>query len=136
MWLFEDSKHIYWQADVDDMFSKIVQCSSQATYTYAYYPEFDTISHDFGNASQEASDMYDVLDQKIQKLRNQLDDRTCLMISSDHGFMDQSDDKNLILGDKVLDYLMSPPYGERRYVYFDVASRFEAEFLTYMSIHI
>lgn len=118
IWIFEHGNDMYWYDDsnMDDICINIQNSTKKNTYTYAYYHQFDTDSHKYGNWSPEVADLYTQLEQKIQTLRASLDDRTCLMISSDHGFMDQDDEKNLILWDEVLNYLTTPPYGERRYV--------------------
>lgn len=134
--LFEHGNDLYGYDDttLDDFFVKIKESAEEEShmYTYAYYPHFDADSHLYGNWSDEVAELYTQLDQKIQTLRSSLDSRTCLMISSDHGFMDQVDDKILVLGDEVLSYLTTPPYGSHRYVYLDVDQREETTFLEYI----
>lgn len=75
--------------DIDDMFKKIIEYSSDKTkkYIYAYYTDPDALLHEFGNDSKEVIDCIKMLNDKskeyIEKLKNSL-----VIITADHGHTD------------------------------------------------
>ena len=54
------------------------------------------------------------------------------MVSADHGFMDVTEEKTIMLDKDILDCLSMPPAGESRYGYFYVVAEREKEFETKM----
>jgi len=89
-------------------------------YIYAYWPGFDAIAHEYGIASRQAKQHFEVLDQSFATLLDQLAGTdTVLMLSSDHGFIDSPKERQIQMAKHpdLKDCLMMPLCGEPRLSY-------------------
>ena len=100
---------------------------------YAYWPEFDSLAHHHGVASEAVRTQLASIDQAIADLAESLaGSDTLLLVTADHGFVDTTPERTLRLSDHpdLADTLMMPLCGEPRlsfcYVHPERAQRFEA----------
>lgn len=105
----------------------------QRSYTYAYWPEYDSISHTFGSESEEAIKHLKQLDETFEQLLSMLKGtQTKLIVTADHGFIDSPDAQTIHLHEHppLAETLAVPLCGEPRlafcYVHADRAEQFEA----------
>lgn len=77
--------------DADEFFARIrALCTSGGRkYIYAYWDEPDSLMHDTGCRSQEANAYIRMLEEKTERLADELSD-TLLIITADHGHLDVS----------------------------------------------
>lgn len=73
----------------DDLFDNIKNiCSKQGKqFIYCYYPDPDSTMHEYGVSSKEAKEVISCLNNKIEKLYNEVDD-TLFIVTADHGQVD------------------------------------------------
>ncbi len=104
---------------------------SNGGYVYAYYPFFDTCSHDYGCESEEAIDEFRHVDEAFQRLLERLDaHKVDIVVSADHGFVDSPGELHLDLNTmpEMLSLLTSPLFGERRAAFCRVRHGAETDF--------
>lgn len=72
--------------DIDDMNDQIVNISKndKKNYIYAYYSDPDCMMHITGTDSDEAKEMFSMIDSKFKELCDSLEDSLVIMIA-DHG---------------------------------------------------
>jgi hypothetical protein len=82
---------------------------------YAYWPEFDALSHQHGVGSAEVRAHFDALDAVFGELLARLaGSDTAIVLSADHGFVDCPADEGLELPAELSGLLRFPLCGERR----------------------
>lgn len=99
---------------------KAVKSHNQRKYIYAYWYEFDSISHKNGVNSKKAYNHFKEIDKRLKSLvKNIKNTNTTLIITSDHGFVDSTKKQLIKLEDhpKLKECLTLPLCGERRTVY-------------------
>ncbi len=68
-----------------------VKSGPDPKFVYAYWPEFDTLSHRYGNASTEARAHFQAVDAAFGELMARLSGTDTLVVATaDHGFMDSA----------------------------------------------
>ncbi len=79
-----------------------VKSSSASKFVYAYWPEFDALSHRYGNASAEARAHFGAVDAAFGELLARLAGTDTLVVATaDHGFVDS-------VGADALDFADAP----------------------------
>lgn len=98
----------------------IVAARTSRQYIYAYWPEFDSLAHQYGVGSVEVSRHFADLDGAMTKLLSTLGGSdTLLIITADHGFIDTGPARRIQLADhpRLEETLILPLCGEPRLAY-------------------
>ena len=97
---------------------KAVKSGPEQKFIYAYWPEFDAISHRFGSESTEAGAQFEKIDAAYATLLARLAGTESLVIATaDHGFVDVAPEESLELPATLAAMLRFPLCGERRVAY-------------------
>jgi hypothetical protein len=92
-----------------------VKSGLERKFVYAYWPEFDAISHKHGVASAEARAQLEAIDAAFARLLARLSGTDSLVVATaDHGFMDSAGAEALELPRELAPMLRFPLCGERR----------------------
>lgn len=101
-------------------------------FVYAYFPELDSLSHEYGTASAETAACFAGLDAAFGRfLEDVAGSGSTILVTADHGFIDVQPEQCIDLADHpaLAETLALPLCGERRlaycYVRPDKRSRFE-----------
>jgi hypothetical protein len=100
-------------------------------YVHAYYPHFDSLSHDFGSTSDAARAEFRRIDVAFANLLERLRGLDCeVVVTADHGFTDASEERTVDMDEypQLLAMLECPLWGERRAAFCAVKKGREAEF--------
>lgn len=101
-------------------------------FVYAYWPEFDTLSHRYGNGSAEARAHFKAVDAAFGELMRLLAGTDTLVVATaDHGFVDSVGADALDFADApgLAGLLRYPLCGESRMAFCHVQAGREREFL-------
>ena len=112
---------------------------SNPSYSYAYWPSLDTLSHIHGAHSFESAQHLRELDQAIADLAKRLKGTgTLLLVCADHGFVDTRPETVILLEAHrdLSQTLLLPLCGEPRTVYCYVRNGAEDDFTSYISEHL
>ncbi|MHA1905867.1 MAG: alkaline phosphatase family protein [Candidatus Thorarchaeota archaeon] len=125
-------------SNMSEFFNQIrtAAASSGKSYTHAYWPQLDTISHMLGIQSAEAKDHLYIFDKALQVFVEQLQGtNTTLIITSDHGFCDVVEEKSVFTRDhpKLMESLTLPLCGDTRTAYCYVRPTKVNDFERYVS---
>ncbi len=120
------------------MFTRIrrIVAGRKPSFTYAYWPELDTLGHRHGMESELAVAHLNELDQGVMELVNDIQGRdVCLVITADHGFVDTYDETWVSLSEhpELEQMLVAPLCGEPRAAYCYVDAHRERDFEAYVS---
>jgi predicted AlkP superfamily pyrophosphatase or phosphodiesterase len=126
--------------DLDGMLAELRKLirTPERGYIYAYWPEFDRLSHQFGNASEQVASHFEDLQGGLEQLMDDISaSRTLVLISADHGFIDTDPQRVIDLRDhpQLTACLSLPLSGEPRVAYCYVRPRHEDSFLAYADDH-
>jgi hypothetical protein len=108
---------------LEQFFDSIVNClraTRQPCYTYAYFADYDSISHQHGVESPEADRLLRRFDSAFAAfLQAAAGLDATVLVTADHGFIDSPDDRLIELDDHPLlePMLRLPLCGERRAAY-------------------
>ena len=95
-----------------------VKSGPQKKLVYAYWPEFDALSHQHGVGSAQTRAHFGALDAVFGELLAQLSGSdTLVVLSADHGFIDCPFDEAVELPTGLSSLLRFPLCGERRIAY-------------------
>ncbi|MBT4651434.1 hypothetical protein HOC13_02825 [Candidatus Woesearchaeota archaeon] len=101
-------------------------------YIYAYWPEFDSLCHEYGKTSKEAKEHLKELNLALEKFAKKLKGtNTLLLITADHGQVVTSKKRTIVINKHPLlkECLSAPLCGEPRaaycYVYPNKVQQFE-----------
>lgn len=122
--------------DVDGLVEAVTKGAGQmhaagGGYIHAYYPMFDTISHEFGSTSPQAVEEFRLVDAAFATLLERLKGLDCdVVVTADHGFTDADYERTVNLDDhpQLTAMLECPLWGERRAAFCAVKKGREAEF--------
>jgi hypothetical protein len=120
------------------LFEAIEHCLRHAqgrTYTYAYWPELDSIAHEHGVDSVQACDSLRRFDQGFERLLTVLRGRdVAIVVTGDHGLIDAPADEVIELErhPHLQSRLVRPLCGERRAAYCYVRDEGRAGFEDYV----
>ncbi|MFH1657513.1 MAG: alkaline phosphatase family protein [bacterium] len=122
--------------NLDGFFSQIKKATNshdERKYIFAYWPEFDSLSHEYGINSEEVKKHFWEIDKKISLFIDDIKGtKSTLIITADHGLIDTTKERTIELEDhpKLKECLTLPFCGEARLVYCYVhpskAKQFEA----------
>ena len=105
-----------------------VKSGPEKKFVYAYWPEYDAISHRHGSESAEAFRRFESVDAAFGRLVSKLSGTESLLIATaDHGFIDVAAEDCLEPPAEIASLLRFPLCGERRVAYCHVHS--SAEFM-------
>lgn len=100
-----------------------VKSGPERKFIYAYWPEYDAISHRHGSLSAEAAREFARVDEAFGALVARLSGTDSVIVATaDHGFIDVSDAESLTLPSSLAAMLRFPLCGERRVAYCHVHS--------------
>jgi len=106
---------------LDDLILQIeraVKSADEKKFIYAYWPQYDTISHRFGSESAQAARELEQVDAAFGRLLARLSGSDTLVIATaDHGFIDSAPEESLELPAFLACQLRLPLCGERRVAY-------------------
>jgi hypothetical protein len=101
--------------------ARLLREAARPGYIYAYWPTVDAVTHVLGPDSDEHGAEVAALDQGLQRLLERVpsDGETLLILTADHGHIDSSPERQVLLNDypDLLALLATHPAGERRAVY-------------------
>jgi len=109
-----------------------VKMGSDPKFIYAYWPEFDALSHRFGNGSAPARAHFKAVDAAFGELMDQLAGTDTLVVATaDHGFVDSVGEDALEFADApgLAGLLRYPLCGESRAAFCHVQEGREREFM-------
>ena len=113
----------------------VVEQTNGKTFTYAYWPEFDHLSHVKGVNSRAVKKHLAELDAGFEELLHRLKGTdTMLLVTADHGFVDISPERIVSVSDHpdLRETLRLPLCGEPRAAYCYVPSDWRRAFLDYV----
>ncbi len=100
-----------------------VKSGPERKFVYAYWPEYDAISHRFGAHSAEALQRFAQIDAAFGTLVTRLaGTESAIIATADHGFIDIAPEESLELPAELYPLLRFPLCGERRVAYCHVHS--------------
>ena len=108
---------------------------AEPSYVHAYWPQIDSLAHEFGIASDAVSDAYAALDRAFANLAAVAGDTgSVIVVTADHGFIDTAPDQTIDLADhpRLRETLLLPLCGESRAAYAYLRAGREAQFEDYM----
>jgi hypothetical protein len=101
-----------------DQVEAAVKSGPERKFVYAYWPEYDAISHRHGSLSTEAARELARVDHAFGAILRRLSGTDSIVIATaDHGFVDVSNDQSLELPASLASMLRFPLCGERRIAY-------------------
>ncbi len=112
---------------------------SRSSFSYAYWPQLDALSHIHGAGSAESGEHLRELDKAIAGLAGKLQGTgTLLLVCADHGFVDTRPQTNIRLErhPELRRTLLLPLCGEPRTVYCYVRNGADEDFSNYISEHL
>lgn len=123
---------------LDEMFALIaglLRIEAPRSYLHAYWPQLDSLAHEFGIHSPEVADAFAALDAgfaRLVEVARQTNSR--ILVTADHGFIDTSAAETLDLDDHpgLRDTLLLPLCGEPRMAYAYVRAGRETQFEDYV----
>jgi len=113
--------------------------SRRQKYIFAYWPEFDTLSHKHGNGSKKVAKHFWKLNKKLDSLLKSIRNTdTTLIITADHGFIDANEASTIKMNDhpRLMETLILPRCGEGRAAYCYVRPAKVTQFEEYVGEHL
>lgn len=108
---------------LDELFAVIgrIAAAPERKLVYAYYPEIDTLAHQFGIGSDEVANQFDALDRAFANfIDGPMPAGTVMLVTADHGFIDSPPQRQIEIGSELPELaalLRRPLCGERRTAY-------------------
>ncbi|MCB1761366.1 MAG: alkaline phosphatase family protein [Gammaproteobacteria bacterium] len=104
------------------------------SYSYLYWPEFDSLAHHYGVQSREVALHFAELDALFGQLKEDLrGSDTLLLVTADHGFIDTTPQRTISLQNhpELQRMLMTPLCGEPRFAFSYIHPRRQRDFEQY-----
>ena len=123
---------------LEEMFDQIaglLRSDAPRSYVHAYWPQHDSLAHEYGVHSEPVAEAFDALDAAFGQLADVARARdSVVIVTADHGFIDTSADQTIDLDDhpKLRETLLLPLCGEPRASYAYVRSGREVAFEEYI----
>jgi hypothetical protein len=109
-----------------DQVEAAVKSGPERKFIYAYWPEYDAVSHPRGSRSADAAREFARIDEAFGKVIGRLRNTESLVVATaDHGFIDVPAEESLELPASLASLLRLPLCGERRVVYCHVQDKKE-----------
>lgn len=123
--------------DLDTMFRHLQALvhADERQYIYSYWPDFDRLSHHYGNTSKQVAQHFREIDNRLQQLMQTIaGSNTLIIVTADHGFIDTQPQRLIKLDDHPVmqDCLSLPLSGEPRLAYCYVHPRKSQTFADYV----
>jgi hypothetical protein len=101
-----------------DRVETAVKSGGERKFIYAYWPQYDTVSHRHGAQSAQAAAEFASIDEAFGRMLARLSGTdTAVVATADHGFIDVAPEESLELPSSLASQLRLPLCGERRVVY-------------------
>ena len=123
---------------LDEMLAVIgglLRIETPRSYVHAYWPQLDSLAHEFGIHSPQVAEAFAALDAGFAQLvKVARDSGSRVIVTADHGFIDTSAEETLDLDDHpgLRETLLLPLCGEPRMAYAYVRAGREARFEDYV----
>lgn len=123
---------------LDEMFALLaglLRISAPRSYIHAYWPQLDSLAHEYGIHSEQVAAAFAALDTGFGHLLDVArDNDSRVIVTADHGFIDTAADQTIDLNDHpgLRETLLLPLCGEARAAYAYVRSGREAQFEDYV----
>jgi hypothetical protein len=120
---------------LDDLFAQIAGLlrAEPRSYIHAYWPQLDSLAHEFGATSEPVAEAFDALDAAFDRLLDTLRaSGSAIIVTADHGFIDAGETIDLDGHPALRDTLLLPLCGEPRVAYAYVRSGRAAQFEDYV----
>ena len=123
---------------LEEMFTLVaglLRSDEPRSYIHAYWPQLDSLAHEYGIHSEAVAEAFDALDAAfaglVEVARNS---RSVVIVTADHGFIDTTPEDTIDLDDHpgLRDTLLLPLCGEPRMAYAYVRAGREAQFEDYV----
>jgi predicted AlkP superfamily pyrophosphatase or phosphodiesterase len=123
--------------NLEQMFGRIrgITAGGKPSFTYAYWPELDTLGHRYGMESDAAAAHLEQMDRGIAALLDSVQRRNvCLIVTADHGFVDTDEQSwvDLSRHPDLAQMLAVPLCGEPRAAYCYINAHRERDFEGYV----
>ncbi|MEA3475219.1 MAG: alkaline phosphatase family protein [Candidatus Cloacimonadota bacterium] len=134
----KEPKMCLYKNSIKDFIKKVkkaLKYNNEKKFIYAYWPEFDYLSHQFGANSNEVKEHFKELDVKFSNLLKSIHNTdTSILITADHGFIDTNESKTIYLKDhpELAKTLTLPLSGDARNAYCYVRPSKTEEFENYI----
>jgi len=120
--------------DVINMVIQNIDSSKGKTYSYIYYADIDSISHEFGTDHPIVDKCLQEIDSFTQELKASLPPQARIILSADHGQTNiNSNIFKITDSHPILEYLETPPSGGARSPIFHVRPGLEEKFKKYFN---
>lgn len=115
--------------DFDTMCNRLIDYShcDEYQFIYAYWDKYDTYMHEHGPSSKICDAYLAHINYEIERLAQNLDEDTMLVVVADHGQVDVKEEYN-IYGSKYEKYLNQKPALETRATAFYIKDEYKDEF--------
>ncbi len=126
-------------SDYLNKITKAVKSKGKKKYIYAYWPDIDSFSHEFGVGSKKHEKHFKEIDKKIKKFLEKLKGTsTKVIITADHGLQNTPKEKQVWMKDhpKLMECLTMPRSGEGRLAYLYVHPTKAKQFEWYVKTHM
>ena len=131
-------RHAY--ESLDEMVAVItglLRVSAERSYVHAYWPQLDTLAHEFGVGSAPVTEAFAALDAAFARLLDVAQEtHSRILVTADHGFVDTDETIDLDDHAGLRETLLLPLCGEPRVAYAYVRSGREAQFEAYVRNHL
>lgn len=131
-------RHAY--ESLDEMVAVItglLRVSAERSYVHAYWPQLDTLAHEFGVDSAPVAEAFAALDAAFATLLDVAQEtRTRIVVTADHGFIDADETIDLDDHPGLRETLLLPLCGEPRVAYAYLRSGRETQFADYIRAHL
>ena len=123
---------------LEEMFALIaglLRISAPRSYVHAYWPQLDSLAHEYGIHSEQAAEAFATLDAAFAQLVDVAHSNdSVVIVTADHGFIDTSVEQTIDLDDHpaLRETLLLPLCGEPRAAYAYVRAGREAAFQDYV----
>jgi predicted AlkP superfamily pyrophosphatase or phosphodiesterase len=121
---------------LEDMFAHIaglLRSDAPRSYVHAYWPQLDSLAHEYGIGSPQVAEAYTALDAGFARLLEVArDSGSRVIVTADHGFIDTDGTIDLDDHPGLRDTLLLPLCGEPRMAYAYVRAGREAQFEAYV----
>lgn len=121
---------------LEDMFARIaglLRSDAPRSYVHAYWPQLDSLAHEYGIGSPQVAEAYTALDAGFARLLEVArDSGSRVIVTADHGFIDTDETIDLDDHPGLRDTLLLPLCGESRMAYAYVRAGREAQFEAYV----